>query len=90
MHTNAIESISHVGQTCMRGMPASSLSSEFCTVQVLEVPNKLFTLQNSKVPTLGSILKYCINGASIGTVSSGLISKVTAIGRCLLRDALLP
>ena len=36
MHTNAIKSISHVGRTCMRVMPASSLSSEFCTVQVLE------------------------------------------------------
>ena len=48
-----------------------ALSSEFCTVQVLEGPKNLFTLRNSEVSAFGSILKYCINNASVGTASSG-------------------
>ena len=34
---------------------------------------------NSEVSAFGSILKYCINGTSTGTVSSGCISEVAAI-----------
>ena len=49
----------------------------------------LSTVQNSKVSAFGSILKYCINGASIGTAPSGHVSEVTSSGRCLLREAVL-
>jgi len=49
------------------------LSSEFCTVQVLEGPKKLSASRNNKVSAFGSILKYCINGASTRTVSGGRI-----------------
>ena len=34
---------------------------------------------NSEVSAFGSILKYCINGTSTGTASSGCISEVAAI-----------
>jgi len=56
------------------------LSSEFCTVQVLEGLKKLSALRNVEVCDFGSILKYCINSASIGTASSGHTSEVVAIG----------
>ena len=68
------------GESSARGTRALALSSEFCTVQVLEGPKKLSALQNSEVSTFGSNLKSCINGASIRRVSSGLISKVAAFG----------
>ena len=58
----------------MRGIQASVM------VQVLEGPKKLSTLRNSKGSAFGSILEYCINGASTGTASSGRISEVAAIG----------
>ena len=62
-----VESISGAGQSCARGMPASALSSEFCTVHILEGPKNLSALQNSKVSAFGSILKYnFINSASSG------------------------
>ena len=64
----------------------SALSSEFCTVQVLEGLKNLSALRNSIVSAFGSILKYCINGTSIGTASSGHVSEGTAIGRCSLRE----
>ena len=51
----------------MRGMQASELLSEVCTVWVLEGSKNLSALRSSKVSTFGSILKYCINSASIGT-----------------------
>ena len=60
--------------------------SEFSTVQVLQWPKNLFALCNSEVSTFGSILKYCFNSALIGTVPSGHVSKVAAIGRCPLRE----
>ena len=60
-------------------MLASALSSEFCTVQVQE---GLSSLQNSEVSAFGSILKCCINSASIRTASS----EVAAIGMCPLRE----
>ena len=41
---------------------------------------KLSTLRHSEVSRFGSNLKSCINGASIGRVSSGLVSKVAAFG----------
>ena len=53
----------------MKGMRASALSSEFCTVQVLKGPKNLSALRNSEVSAFGSILKYYINSASIGTAS---------------------
>ena len=40
-------SISDAGQSCARGLPASTLSSEFCTVQVLAGPQNLSALRNS-------------------------------------------
>ena len=81
------ESISSARQSYARGMPASTLSSEICTVQVLEGPKNLSALQNSELPAFGSIfLNIVFNGTSIGTVSNGRISKVAAIGRCLLRE----
>ena len=57
-----------------------------CIVQVLEVPKNLSALRNGEVSTFGDILKYFINNASIGTMSSGRVSEVAAIGRCLLRQ----
>ena len=56
----------------------SALSSEFCTVQVLERPKNLSTLTNSKMSAFGSILKHCINSVLIET----------AIGRCLLKEVI--
>ena len=53
----------------MKGMRASALSSEFCTVQVLKGPKNLSALRNSEVSEFRSILKYCINSAPIGTAS---------------------
>ena len=41
------------------GIPGSTLSSKFCTVQVLEELKNL-SLWNSEVSAFGSILKYCI------------------------------
>ena len=65
----------------------STLSSEFCTVEVLEGPKNLArsTLWNSKESAFGSILKYCINDAPIKTTSSGCISEVATTGRCPFR-----
>ena len=81
-----VETISGGGQSCMRGMQVSTVSSKFCVVQGTSITKNLSTLQNSKVSTFGSFLRYCINGASIGTASSGCVSKMaTAIGRCPLR-----
>ena len=61
----------------MRGIPASLLLSEFCTVQVLE-GQKTVCCTDTEVLTFGSILKYHINGASTGIASSGRISEVAA------------
>ena len=47
---------------------------------------KLSTLPNSKVSEFGSIFKYCINNASVGTASNGHVSEVATIGRCMLRE----
>ena len=49
------ESISSARQSCMRSLPASVLSSEFCTVQVLAGLQKLSGLQNSEGPHLGEL-----------------------------------
>ena len=46
-------------------------ASEFCALQELEELKNLSVLQNSEVSGFGSIIKYCINSASIGTASSG-------------------
>ena len=40
----------------MRGIPASTLSKEFCTVKELEGLNKLSALWNIKVSACGSIV----------------------------------
>ena len=64
----------------------SALLSEFFTVQVQAGSENLSTLRNSEVFTIGGIVKYCIYGASTGTGSSGHVSEVAAIGRCLLRE----
>ena len=71
MRTSAIvvESSHGGGQSCIKGMRASALLSEFCTVQVLKGPKNLSALRNSEVSAFGSILKYCINSASIETAS---------------------
>ena len=71
MRTSAIvvESSHGGGQSCIKGMRASALSSEFCTVQVLKGPKNLSALRNSEVSAFGSIFKYCINSASIETAS---------------------
>ena len=42
---------SAVGQSCARGLPVSALSSEFCTVQVLERPKNLSIKGGSTVYT---------------------------------------
>ena len=64
-----VESSHGGGQSCIKGMRASTLSSEFCTVQVLKGPKNLSALRNSEVSAFGSILKYCINSTSIETAS---------------------
>ena len=81
-----LQSISGAGKSCGRGMPVSTISSKFCTVQVVERPKNLSALWNSKVSAFGSILKYYIISVSISTTSSGCVSKVAAIGRCPLRE----
>lgn len=43
----------HRGHCAEAGMPASTLSSRFCTVQVLEGPKNLSSLQNSEVSAFG-------------------------------------
>ena len=70
---------------CVRSMPASTLSSEFCTVKILEGPKNLSALWNSKESAFGSIHKYSINDAPIKTTSSGCISEVATTGRCPFR-----
>ena len=45
----------------------------------------LSTIRSSDVSIFGRILNYCINRASIGTMSSGRVSEVAAIGRCLVK-----
>ena len=40
----------------MRGVSASAILSEFCTVQVLEGLKNLFVLQNSEMSAFGSIV----------------------------------
>ena len=40
---------------CARGLPASALSSEFCTVQELEGPKNRSALRNSEVSSLGGV-----------------------------------
>ena len=52
------ESISGAGQSCARGLPASALSSEFCTVQVLVGPQNLSALRNSEVSAFRRAIKY--------------------------------
>ena len=50
----------------------------FCIVQVPAGLKILCTLQNSEVSVFGRIFfKSCINGTSIGTSSSGYVSKVS-------------
>ena len=52
------ESISGAGQSSVRGQPASALSSEFCTVQVLTGPQNLSALRNSEVSAFQRAVKY--------------------------------
>ena len=52
------ESISGARQSCAIGLPASALSSEFCTVQVLVGPQNLSALRNSEVSTFRRAVKY--------------------------------
>ena len=66
----------------MRGVSASAILSEFCTVQVLEGLKNLFVLQNSEMSAFGSIVLMALQ-------SSGRISEVIVIGKCLLREAVL-
>ena len=55
------------------------LSSEFC--MVLEEPKKLSALWNSEPSAFGSILKYCINGTSIGPLLGVSIKGVSTVLR---------
>ena len=52
------EAISGAGQSCVRDLSASALSSEFCTAQVPVGPQNLSTLRNSEVPTFQRAVKY--------------------------------
>ena len=52
------ESISGIGQSCVRVLPASALLSEFCTVQVLAGLQKLSALRNSEVSAFWRAVKY--------------------------------
>ena len=62
-------------------MTASALTSEFCTVQVLEgLKTCLSALRNSKVSAFGSILK--LTSVSIGITSICHLSEEAAIGKC--------
>ena len=54
------ESISGAGQSCARGLPASALSSEFCTVQVLTEPQNLSALRNSEVSAFQRAVEYYV------------------------------
>ena len=63
------ESTSSARQSCVRDMPVSALSSEFCIVQVLGGAKNLSALRNSEVSAFGTILKYYIN---INNASTGL------------------
>ena len=65
----------------MLNQPVVAESRKFCIIQVLAGLRTLSALQNSEVSAFRSILKYCINSASVGTTSSGHISEVAAIGR---------
>ena len=46
-----LKSISGARHSCMRGMPASTLSSKLCTVQVIEGLKNLSILLNSEMST---------------------------------------
>ena len=67
LYCPVVESISGAGQSCAGGMQVFMLLSEFRTVQVLKGPKNLSASRNSEASAFGSILKYCINGSSIGT-----------------------
>ena len=51
------ESISGAGQSCARGLAASALWSEFCTVQVLVGPQNLSALRNCEVSAFRRAVK---------------------------------
>ena len=46
------------GQSCVKGLPASALSSEPCTVQVLAGTQNLSALRNSEVSALQHFVLY--------------------------------
>ena len=71
----------------MRGVSASAILSEFCTVQVLEGLKNLFILQNSEMSAFGSIVLMALQLGQCQVVA--FISEVIAIGKCLLREAVL-
>ena len=48
----------------------------------------LKNLPNSKASAFESI-NYCVNSASMWTMSSGYVSEVAAIGKCPLREVRL-
>ena len=52
------ESICGAGQSCVRDLLASALSSEFCTVQVLAGPQNLSASRNSEVSAFQRVVKY--------------------------------
>ena len=51
------ELISSAGQSCARDLPASALSSEFCTVQVPARPQNVSALRNSEVSAFWRAVK---------------------------------
>ena len=59
VHCLVGESIRGARQSYARGLPASALLSEFCTVQVLVGPQNLSTLQTSEVSAFQRAVKYC-------------------------------
>ena len=64
----------------MKGMRASALSSEFCTVQVLKGSKTCPLYGIAKCPHLGVFLSIALIVLQSGPRPSGRISKVSAIG----------
>ena len=68
MCTSAIvvDLISDGGQSCVRGTQAPTLSSEFCIVQVLEVPMNCLLHGIARCLYLGVILSIVLMALQLG------------------------
>ena len=68
------------GKSCMKGMRASALSSEFCLVQVLKGPKTCPLYGIARCPHLGVFLSIVLIVLQSGPRPSGRIIEVSAIG----------